>query len=403
MNRMSNFDDIKQALSDLNELKSSQNFSKTLYYSLPRDTTKVKLRFLPNVNNPGEFPIKITFWHFNLPKNEKGNDKIMCPRTYRQYCKICDVVERYIEQAEWIKNYAVILKPKCNILPKDATKVGEAQIIPNTAYLATITGGMLNYLMHIWETEGNGFVDPVHGRAFEVWREKKDGKANITPSFNPSPIAGTPEEIQHILSTCYDLNEIFKGIDDNTLNDVHNFSIAVEHAIQSKLMTQPGNFQNARGNMVSSPNMQYPNNPPMPPQNNVPQYTPPQNNFNNYPQQYPNNPPMPPQNNNMPPQGVSISPQNIPMNNMPPNSYTPPQNNYANNVPPQANAPSPQYIPPQGPALQGNMQNNNVYTAPARPENAPECFANPAVHDPRNPQCARCNVEFLCENTINKK
>lgn len=204
---------VKEQLKNktLNE-NTKDNFK---WYSLPKGTEEVKLRFLPPWEG-GKAPGVVTRTHWNLPLEE---NRSVCLKTFNLDCPICDILSKYegkIEIKEWVakgRSYfnVLVLSDKAN---SSAVNLYTPQILGTSEHT-------LYWLYErILDPEVGDITDLEKGHSVTIRRKTAGGAFERQISLKPTPVADSLEKIAEIKKNIYNLSDIWKSPDDNTVNKI---------------------------------------------------------------------------------------------------------------------------------------------------------------------------------------
>lgn len=207
--------------------------SKVKWYNLPA-TGELRVRFLPPVgDNP--VPGKIVHKHYNMPSH-KGlgdNSNITCFKTYDMECPICEVLDEYRDRLgpQQMKEFSASLA-FFNVLI-----LGQKDADPETVHV--LKTSEYNYewmLQQLVNVEVGDITDPEDGANVTFKRKKDKGPFDRIISRKPSPISATPEGIQTILDSMYDLDAIWKDPDDSYVNIAREIAKGLRTIIEDRLI-----------------------------------------------------------------------------------------------------------------------------------------------------------------------
>lgn len=220
---------IKKMLSN-RETTSSTTKEDFKWYSLPKGVEEVKLRFLP-VWEGGKAPGVITKTHWNLPLED---NRAICLKTFNLDCPICDALAKYegkLEIKDWVANgrayfNVLVFSDKANA---SAVNTNEAQILGTSEHT-------LYWLFErLLDPEVGDITDLEKGHNVTVKRKTVGGAFERQISLKPTPVADSPEKIEEVKKSIYNLSKIWKAPDDNTLNKIKETASQLILALDRKV------------------------------------------------------------------------------------------------------------------------------------------------------------------------
>ncbi len=279
-----NLDQVMGTLRNLGRINQTGNGegtqrSTTLYYKLPKTTQRIKIRILPNKDNPSDFPGRMVASHFKLPiarKDEKDFGTRRCLAIHGMNCEICNVLNKFssmgLDTSMWQR--AIQGKFDTRILSDPS----QPDVKPTEVRIMTATEGMLSWLAESFKKSNGVLFDPIVGRNIDVHREKVDGKVICEYEMDPSPISNVKADLEMILNQRHDLDKIFKNPTDNDINENREVAQAMERSLSEKLKlitgrtsdsnpyNSPSPISESQPQSVTSPQTNLNANPNKPPQ-----------------------------------------------------------------------------------------------------------------------------------------
>jgi len=255
---MSNLDQVMNTLNKLGRgigsnggEGGSKDFSKTLYYKIPKTTQKFEIRVLPSKNPNSTYPGEVVASHFKLPiarKDEKDFGTRRCLAIHGMPCAICDVLSKFSSMGLDTKNWTMAVQGKLDVMV--ISDPSQPDVKSNEVRIMTATEGMNRWLMEKCQETNGAMFDPLMGRNIKAHREKVDGKVMCEPAMDPSSIAGNKVDMEAILSQRHDLDKIFKAPTDNDINENREVAQAIERSLSERLkMINGGGDSSNAGNM----------------------------------------------------------------------------------------------------------------------------------------------------------
>lgn len=384
-NQVNSLDAVKRILSGGNMPGEKAKGGDQRRYKFPSSTDEVKIRVLPQKDDPS-FPLKISIYHYDIPgvSTGKENDKypkkadangkvrgasVKCLQMYDLECPICKVLKKYegkLELEDWVARISGV----ANIIVKeDQTQKVDSRL----PYITYFSMGIIKWLEKMFESgDGQQLVNLKQGYDIIVHRKKYNGAFEIRNGLTASPLAGTPEKIKEIMAQSYNLADIIGKPDDNLISKSKEAARFLDSEIENKILT----MSSGTGDDVDVPSFD--------PDEAIPTFD---------------------------------ADEQIDANTSGTEVEAETEETQEEEAPKAAPKGATKAAPSNAkaavntkaaakPATQGKAKE----TAPvkeakskisvARPNGAPECYADDNVHDSNSDKCLECPHEFHCENAI---
>lgn len=204
------------------------------WFRIPR-SGEIKLRFLPPTPQSG-VPGKIVYKHYNIP--EKGN--INCAKTWKMECPLCKMLEelKYKFEESTLEPFKCIARAYHNVLvlggsgsnAYDTTTNKPAD--PKTPYILASSEFNFYWLLErISDPDTGDITDPRTGSAVVFKRKRDGGPLERNVARAASPIADTDEQIEKILASLPELDNIWRYPDDKYFSAINLVTDTLRHQI----------------------------------------------------------------------------------------------------------------------------------------------------------------------------
>ncbi len=391
MNKQPNsLDAVKRILSGGNMPGEKAKGGDQRRYKFPATTDEVRIRVLPQKDDP-TFPMKISIYHYDIPgiSNGKDNEKygkgkpkddgkqrgasVKCLQMYGLECPICKVLKKYegrLELEDWVARISGV----ANIIVKEDTT---QKIDSRLPYITYFSMGMIKWMEKMFESgDGQQLVNLKSGYDIIIHRKKYNGAFEIRNGLTASPLADSPEKIKEIMAQAYNLTDIIGKPDDNLISRSKEAARFLDSEIENKILAA----SSGTGDDVDVPSFD--------PDEQIDGYS----------------------DSTTADEGtegteVADDTEETQEEEAP---KTPPKT--AAKASSSAAKPAAATKTAAKPAAQGKAKETAPAKAPAkeakaksavaRPNGAPECYADDNVHDSNSDKCLECPHEFHCENAI---
>jgi len=230
------------------------------WYRLPHPThipntnevLKIIMRILPkHPKQVQNIPGKIVFQHFNLPGEKSA---ITCFRTYKMDCPLCNLIQSYVGRVD-LKDWAAKQQGCFNVLILQ--DVVSPRIDPKLAQLFSCSDSFFWWVMDILMNPakgGSNLINPNNGYNIELNRKKDKGAIEKNLLVQPTAIAQTQPEIDQILGSVYNLDEVWSMPDDSYVQRMNESVVMLRNSIEQRI----ANLSQGLGNNQPQTAQQYP-------------------------------------------------------------------------------------------------------------------------------------------------
>ena len=247
--QMNSLDAVKRILSGGN-MPGEKTRGDQRRYKLPNSTDEVRLRVLPQKDDPS-FPMKISIYHYDIPGISKGGNRgketqkpkdggkergasVKCLQMWGLDCPICRVLKKYDGRLE-LENWAAKVSGIANVLVKDDPTQRVDSRLPHLVYFSM---GIIKWFQKMFESEdGLALVNVNSGYDIIINRKKYNGAFDVRNGLTASPLADSKDKIKDIMAQAYNLNEIVGKPDDNLITRSREAAKFLEAEIEGKILS----------------------------------------------------------------------------------------------------------------------------------------------------------------------